>query len=367
MINKKYDYLIVGCGLFGATFAEQAISKGKKVLILEKRDHIGGNIYTKNIEDINVHIYGAHIFHTSNEVVWNYINKFARFNNFINSPLGFYKGKYYHLPFNMNTFKEIWNVDNPIEAKKIIEFQIAKENIKEPNNLEEQALSLVGRDIYEILIKGYTEKQWGQKATELPPFIIKRLPLRFEFNNNYFNDKYQGIPLGGYTKMIEKMIEGCDIILNQDYLSNKEYYNSLADKVLYTGPLDEYYDYKYGELDYRSLEFDIIILDQEYYQNNCVINFEEYDIPYTRIIEHKYFENTISKKTVITKEYPKTYQRGLERYYPINNDKNNKLYEKYLNLTHEENNVIFGGRLASYKYYDMDDTIEAALELSSKI
>ena len=363
---KKYDYLIVGSGLYGATFAHELLKKGKTVLVVEKRDHIGGNIYTKKMDNIDVHIYGAHIFHTSDEEVWNYVNSLVKFNDFINSPIAYYKGKYYHMPFNMNTFHEMWGVTTADEAKKIIEEQVKKENITTPKNLEEQALSLVGRDIYETLVKGYTEKQRGRKATELPAFIIKRLPLRFEYNNNYFNDKYQGIPIGGYTLLIEKLLDGADIILNTDYLKNKEKFDSIATKTIYTGPIDEYFNYKFGPLDYRSLRFDIEKYNKEFYQPNCVINYTEYEVPYTRIIEHKYFENDKSPVTYITKEYPDNYELGKERYYPINDDKNNALYAKYKEEASKLNNVIFGGRLANYKYYDMDDTIRAALDDAKK-
>lgn len=363
---KKYDYLIVGSGLYGATFAHELLKKGKTVLVVEKRDHIGGNIYTKKMDNIDVHIYGAHIFHTSDEEVWNYVNSLVKFNDFINSPIAYYKGKYYHMPFNMNTFHEMWGVTTADEAKKIIEEQVKKENITTPKNLEEQALSLVGRDIYETLVKGYTEKQRGRKATELPAFIIKRLPLRFEYNNNYFNDKYQGIPIGGYTLLIEKLLDGADIILNTDYLKNKEKFDSIATKTIYTGPIDEYFNYKFGPLDYRSLRFDIEKYNKEFYQPNCVINYTEYEVPYTRIIEHKYFENDKSPVTYITKEYPDNYELGKERYYPINDDKNNALYAKYKEEASKLDNVIFGGRLANYKYYDMDDTIRAALDDAKK-
>lgn len=359
---KKYDYLIVGSGLYGATFAHELLKKGKTVLVVEKRDHIGGNIYTKKMDNIDVHIYGAHIFHTSDEEVWNYVNSLVKFNDFINSPIAYYKGKYYHMPFNMNTFHEMWGVTTPEEAKKIIEEQVKKENITTPKNLEEQALSLVGRDIYETLVKGYTEKQWGRKATDLPAFIIKRLPLRFEYNNNYFNDKYQGIPIGGYALLIERLLKGADIILSTDYLKNKEKFDGIATKTIYTGPIDEYFNYKFGPLDYRSLRFDIEKYDKEFYQPNCVINYTEYEVPYTRIIEHKYFENDKSPVTYITKEYPDNYELGKERYYPINDDKNNALYAKYKEEASKLDNVIFGGRLANYKYYDMDDTIRAALD-----
>lgn len=363
---KKYDYLIVGSGLYGAVFAHEALKKNKSVLIIEKRNHVGGNVYTENIDGINVHKYGAHIFHTSNEEVWNYVNELVPFNNFINSPIAFYKDKYYHLPFNMYTFQDIWGIIDPIKAKEKIESEIKKENITTINNLEDQALSLVGRTIYDILIKGYTEKQWGKKCDELPSFIIKRIPLRFEFNNNYFNDKFQGIPIGGYTNLINKLIDGADIRLNEDFNLNKKEYVKLAKRIVYTGAIDEYFDYKLGELDYRSLKFEIIELDKDYYQKNCVINFTDISIPYTRIIEHKYFEDTITPKTVITKEYPDTYSKGKERFYPINDEKNNSLLEKYLKLAKKEKKVIFGGRLANYKYYDMNDTIEKALNDTKK-
>src|SRR5574344_127601 len=364
---KHYDYLVVGSGLFGAVFTAEAIRNGKTVLVVEKRDHIGGNVYTKKYGVINVHYYGAHIFHTSNKEVWDYVNKFVEFNNFINSPIGFYKGKYYSLPFNMNTFKEMWGVSTPEEAKSIINEQVKKENITNPKNLEEQALSLVGGDIYEKLIKGYTEKQWGRKATDLPAFIIKRIPLRYEFNNNYFNDIYQGVPIGGFTLLIKKMLKGADVLLNFDFNQHKDELINVADKIIYTGSIDEYYDYRFGQLEYRSLKFEIERYDQEYYQKNCVINYEEFEVPYTRIIEHKYFENVECPYTYITKEYPEKYEAGKERYYPINDDKNNNLYQKYLELSKKESKVVFGGRLASYKYFDMDDTVEEALKLSKQI
>lgn len=359
---KKFDYLIVGSGLYGATFAHELIKNGKKVLIVEKRDHVGGNIYTKKMDNIDVHLYGAHIFHTSDKEVWDYVNNLVEFNDFINSPLANYKGNYYHLPFNMNTFKEIWGVTTTDEAKAKIEEEVKKENIKEPKNLEEQAISLVGRTIYKLLIKGYTEKQWGRKATELPSFIIKRIPLRFEYNNNYFNDIYQGIPIGGYTLLIEKLIEGADLMLNTDFLKNREELEKLADKIIYTGPIDEFFDYKLGDLEYRSLRFELERHEKEFYQRNCVINYTEYEVPYTRIIEHKYFENDKSPVTYITKEYPDDYTLGKERFYPINNDRNNELAEKYRELAKGVKNVRFGGRLADYKYFDMDDTVRKALD-----
>lgn len=365
---KKYDYILVGCGLYNASLAYFLTKHNKKVLILEKRDHIAGNIYTKNIDNINVHVYGAHIFHTSNVDVWNFVNKFSSFNNFINEPLGLYKGKYYHLPYNLNTFKDLWG-DNITkeEAKKIIEEEINKENIKEIKNLEDQALSLVGRTIYETLIKGYTEKQWGRSCKDLPSFIIKRIPLRFEANNNYFNDSYQGIPKCGYTKFVENMLKGIEVKLNVDYLKDKEYYDSLADFIVYSGAIDEYFNYKFGELEYRSLRFENETLDLESYQPRAVINYEEKEVPYTRIIEHKKFLNDESKKTIITKEYPSTYKRGDERYYPINDEKNNTLYSKYLEEVKKIDNLILGGRLGKYKYFDMDDTILEAMNDAKKI
>lgn len=363
---KKYDYIVVGSGLYGATFSYLAKKKNKKVLIIEKRNHIGGNIYTEEIDGINVHKYGAHIFHTSNKDVWNFVNQFVPFNDYVNQVLANYKGKIYHLPFNMNTFFDMWGVIEPNEAKKIIDEQVKELNIKEIKNLEDQALSLVGRDIYETLIKGYTEKQWGKPCNQLPSFIIKRLPLRFEFNNNYFNDTYQGIPTGGYTLLINKMLEGIDIILNEDFLQNKEKYLRIAKKIVYTGAIDEYFDYSLGELEYRSLRFEEIKLNKEYYQNNAVINYTDKETPFTRIIEHKYFENIVSSSTIITKEYPDTYVKGKERYYPINDEKNNNLYNEYLKLAKKEKHVIFGGRLGNYKYYDMDDTILKAMEDSKK-
>ena len=362
-----YDYLIVGAGLYGATFANIVSKQGRTCLVIEKRNHIGGNVYTKNINGINVHMYGAHIFHTSDEEVWNYVNQFADFNNYINSPIANFKGELYHLPFNMNTFKEMWGVETPEEAKKIIEEQRAKEGIDNPTNLEEQALSLVGRDIYEKLIKGYTEKQWGRDCKDLPSFIIRRLPLRFEYNNNYFNDKYQGIPIGGYTGIIEKMLEGIEVRLGTDYKTFRA--NEAAGKditydlVLYTGPIDEYFDYKLGQLEFRSLCFKNEILSEvDDYQGNAVMNYTDRETPYTRIIEHKHFEFNKCKGTVVTREYPATWKLGDEPYYPINDERNNALYEKYRILAEKEEEVIFGGRLGSYKYYDMDKVIAAAMD-----
>ena len=362
---KKYDYLIVGAGLFGAVFANEAVKTGKKVLVIDRRKHIGGNVYTEEIEGIQVHQYGAHIFHTSNQKIWSYVNKFAEFNRYTNSPIARYKDELYNLPFNMNTFHALWGVTTPEEAKTMIEEQISaaqNEAVGEPKNLEEQAIRLAGKDIYEKLVKGYTEKQWGKKATELPAFIIKRLPVRFTYDNNYFNDKYQGIPEGGYTKMIEKMLDGSEIRLGEDFFHNKEEYQEMADKIVFTGMLDEYYEYCYGELEYRSLKFETKLLDQENYQGNAVVNYTEYEVPYTRIIEHKHFEFGTQKKTVITKEYPATWKKGDEPYYPMNDEKNNKLFSKYLELANKETNVIFGGRLGEYKYYDMHQVVEKALE-----
>ncbi len=341
----KYDLIVVGSGLYGAVIAYLANKTGKKVLVLEKRNHIAGNIYTEKIDGINVHKYGAHIFHTSDKEVWDFINKFAAFNRFTNSPKAFYHGKLYSLPFNMNTFYELWGEKDPNKVKEILSKQIEKENIKEPKNLEEQALKLVGRDIYEILIKGYTEKQWGRSCKDLPSFIIKRLPLRFVFDNNYFNDLYQGIPLDGYKSIIEKMLEGIEVRLNTNFLDNKEDYLKMADKVVYTGSIDGYYNYIFGQLEYRSLRFEEEKLNIENYQGNAVINYTEKEVPYTRIIEHKHFANDQSKITIITKEYPVTWNNKLEPYYPVNDKKNNDLYSKYLDYSKKDNKVVFGGRL----------------------
>ena len=365
---KKYDYLIVGAGLYGATFAYEASKKGKKCLIIDRRNHIGGNIYCEKINDINVHKYGAHIFHTSDEEIWDYVNQFVDFNNYINSPIANYKGEIYNLPFNMNTFSKLWGVVTPKEAQKKIEEQKAEYNIVEPKNLEEQAISLVGKDIYLKLVKEYTEKQWGRDCKELPSFIIKRLPVRFTYDNNYFNDRYQGIPIGGYNIIIEKMLANVDVELGVDYLKNKEKYNELADKILYTGMIDEFYGYKYGNLEWRSLKFENEILkDEDNYQGNAVVNYTSHDQKYTRIIEHKHFEFNKCKGTVITKEYPMNWKLGDEAYYPVNDDKNNNLFAKYQELADKEENVIFGGRLGNYKYYDMDKVIKEALEKCKKI
>ncbi len=362
---KKYDYLIVGAGLYGAVFAHEAKKAGKNCLVIEKRNHIGGNIYCEKTGYIDVHKYGAHIFHTSDEEVWDYVNQFVTFNNFVNSPLANYKGELYNLPFNMNTFYQLWGVKTPKEAKEHIAKEVKALGIVNPQNLEEQAISLVGKDMYEKLIKGYTEKQWGTNATELPAFIIRRLPLRFTFDNNYFNDKYQGIT--NYNELIEKLFGDCEIKLNTDFFENKEEYENLAEKVLFTGMIDQYFDYEFGELEYRSLRFENTTLDEENYQGNAVINYTERDIPYTRVIEHKHFLKTECKNTIITKEYPATWTRGDEPYYPINNEKNDELYLKYRNLASSQDKVIFGGRLAEYKYYDMDKVIKSALGLCRRL
>ena len=359
----KYDYLIVGAGLFGATFANLAHKDGKKILIIDKRNHVGGNIYTEKIEKINVHKYGAHIFHTNYKDVWDYVNSFTKFNNFINSPIARIDNEIYNLPFNMNTFSKIWNdVISPEDAIRHIEEE-KKEIADEPKNLEEQAISLVGRTIYEKLIKGYTEKQWNRSCTELPSFIIKRLPVRFKYDNNYFDDKYQGIPINGYTEMVEKMLEGIEVRLNCDYFENIKKYKSISNKIIYTGPIDEYFNYSLGKLDWRSLKFETKVLDMDNYQGNAVVNYTGREVDYTRVIEHKHFEkDNISSKTVITYEYPIDYKDGLEKYYTINDDRNNELSEKYKKLAEKETNIIFGGRLAEYKYYDMDDVIKRAME-----
>lgn len=362
-----YDYLIVGAGLFGAVFARQALDNGKKCLVVDKRSHIGGNIYTENVENINVHKYGAHIFHTSDERVWEYVNRFAEFNSFINMPKANYKGRIFSLPFNMNTFRELWGVETAEQAKAKIAEGVSSEYKENPENLEEQAINLVGRELYEILVKGYTEKQWGRDCRELPPFIIKRLPLRFEYNNNYFNDKYQGIAVGGYTAMVEKMLDGADVLLDTDYLANRAELDSKAKTVIFTGRIDEFFGYSLGSLDYRSLRFDTEILNTADFQGNAVINYTEREVPFTRIIEHKHFENSDSAVTVVTREYPQEFNGENEPYYPVNDERNNALYEKYRKLAGNESKVIFGGRLGLYKYLDMDKTVAAALELYEDI
>ena len=361
----KYDYLVVGSGLYGAIFAHEANKRGKKVLVIDKRPNIAGNIYTEEVEGINVHKYGAHIFHTNNKEVWQYITQFAEFNRFTNSPVANYKGELYSLPFNMYTFNKMWGVVTPEEAAAKIEEQ--RQEIKgEPKNLEEQAISLVGRDIYEKLIKGYTEKQWGRPCTELPSFIIKRLPVRLTFDNNYFNALYQGIPMGGYTKMVENMLEGIEVRLNTDYLENKEELDSLADKVVYTGPIDAYFNYKLGTLEYRSVRFETEVLDKPNFQGNAAVNYTDAETPWTRIIEHKWFEFATQPKTVISREYSSEWKLGDEPYYPVNDEKNGALYAEYKKLGEAETKVIFGGRLGEYKYYDMDAVIAAALERVKK-
>lgn len=359
-----YDYLVVGAGLFGAVFTQKAIENGKKVLVIDKRENVGGNIFTEEIEGINVHKYGAHIFHTSFEDVWEYVNRFAEFNDFINSPKANFKGEIYSMPFNMNTFNELWGVKTPEEAREKIAESVRREYKENPKNLEEQAINLVGREVYEKLVKGYTEKQWGRDCKDLPAFIIKRLPLRFVYDNNYFNDKYQGIAIGGYTALVEKMLVGADIRLGVDYFS--EDFSSLAEKTVFTGRIDEFFGYKYGKLDYRSLRFETEVLDTEDFQNNAVVNYTDRETPFTRIIEHKHFENTQSAKTVVTREYPAEFNGENEPYYPINNDKNNTLYEKYKTLAENEKNIIFGGRLGTYSYLDMDDVIKSALNCVEK-
>ena len=358
-----YDYLIVGAGLSGAIFAYEANKRGKKVKVIDKREHIGGNIYCQSVEGINVHKYGAHIFHTSNKKVWEYVNQFAEFNNYINSPIANYQGHLYNLPFNMNTFYALWGTKIPQEVKDKIAEQTTHMQDVEPKNLEEQAIKLIGTDVYEKLIKGYTEKQWGRSATELPPFIIKRLPVRLTYDNNYFNDHYQGIPIGGYNVIIEKLLEGIEVELNTDFFADRENLEASATKIVFTGMIDQFFDYKFGELEYRSLRFEHEILDQENYQGNAVVNYTERDIPYTRIIEHKHFEFGTQAKTVITREYPADWKRGDEPYYPINDAKNNAIYEQYLAEAEKNGRVIFCGRLADYKYYDMHVTVERALDV----
>lgn len=371
---KKYDYLIVGSGLFGATFAYLAHQQGKKSLVIDKRAHLGGNIYCEYVEGINVHKYGAHIFHTSNKQVWDFVNSMVEFNRYTNSPVANYKGKLYNLPFNMNTFYQMWGVTTPKEAMAKIEEQKAEavakmkaDGVTEPRNLEEQAQVLIGKDIYERLIKGYTEKQWGRKCTELPAFIIKRLPVRFIFDNNYFNDKYQGIPVGGYNKLIEEMLSGVETRIGVDFSTLKGTWHDIADKLVYTGAIDEYYDYCYGKLEYRTVRFDTEVLNMSNYQGNAVVNYTEADVPFTRIIEHKHFESFgqvvyDNPKTVISKEYSVEWTEGMEPYYPVNDSRNSELYQKYKYLAAQEPNVIFGGRLAEYKYYDMAPTIESVFK-----
>ena len=363
---KKFDYLIVGSGLYGAVFAQQVKKQGKSVIVIDKRNNIAGNVYTEEIEGINVHKYGAHIFHTNNKEVWEYITQFAEFNRFTNSPVANYHGELYSLPFNMYTFNKMWGVVTPEEAAAKIEEQKKAAGITEPKNLEEQAISLVGTDIYEKLVKGYTEKQWGRPCTELPAFIIKRLPVRLTFDNNYFNALYQGIPIGGYTKMVKNMLEGIEVRLGVDYLEQKEELDALAEKVIYTGPIDAYFDYKLGALEYRSVRFETEVLDMPNFQGNAAVNYTDRETPWTRIIEHKWFEFGTQSKTVISREYSSEWKQGDEPYYPVNDEKNGKLYEAYKELAKKEENIIFGGRLGEYKYYDMDAVIASALELCGK-
>ena len=359
---SAYDYLIVGAGLYGAVCAHEARKAGKKVLVIDKRPNIAGNVYTEEIEGINVHVYGAHIFHTNNKTVWDYVNQFAEFNRFTNSPVANYKGELYSLPFNMYTFNKMWGVVTPEEAAAKIEEQKAAAGITEPKNLEEQAISLVGTDIYEKLVKGYTEKQWGRDCKDLPAFIIKRLPVRLTFDNNYFNALYQGIPMGGYTKMVENMLEGIEVRLNVDYLESKAELDALADKVIYTGPIDAYFDYKLGNLEYRSVRFETEVLDKPNFQGNAAVNYTDRETPWTRIIEHKWFEFGNQPKTVISREYSSEWKPGDEPYYPVNDQRNGKLYQQYKALADQEEKVLFGGRLGEYKYYDMDAVIASALE-----
>ncbi len=364
-----YDYLIVGAGLYGAVCAYELNKKGYKCLVIDKRNHLAGNIYTKNVEGINVHEYGAHIFHTSDKYIWDYINQFAEFNNYVNSPIARYKNELYNLPFNMNTFTKLWpDVYTPADAMRRIEEEKQNYHVENPQNLEEQAINLVGNTIYEKLIKGYTAKQWGRPCNELPAFIIKRLPVRFTFDNNYFNDRYQGIPIGGYMKIIEKMLNGIGVRLNCDFFKNKEALIKESKNIIYTGAIDEYYDYKFGHLEFRTVRFETSVLDMPNYQGNAVVNYTEYEVPYTRIIEHKHFEfDTTSPKTVISKEYSKKFEPGDEPYYPVNNEFNNELFQKYRELSLKEKNVYFGGRLGMYKYFDMDDTIIEALKFINSL
>lgn len=361
-----YDYLVVGAGLFGAAFAQQAKAGGKSVLVIDRRDHIGGNVYTEEMEGIQVHKYGAHIFHTNDREVWDYVNRFAEFNRYTNSPVANYRGELYSLPFNMYTFNRMWGVRTPREAEAEIARQRKEAGVREPENLEEQAISLVGTDIYEKLVKGYTEKQWGRPCRELPAFIIKRLPVRLTFDNNYFNAKYQGIPIGGYTKMVERMLEGIEIRLEEDYLDKKEKWDAMAGKVVYTGSIDRYFDYCYGHLAYRSVRFETEVLDMPNFQGNAVVNYTDRETPFTRIIEHKFFEFGTQEKTVISREYSSEWNPGAEAYYPVNDEKNNALYEKYRALALRERKAIFGGRLGEYRYYDMDAVLASALALARK-
>jgi UDP-galactopyranose mutase len=363
---KTFDLVIVGAGLFGATFAYHAKQQGLRCLVIDKRKHKGGNVYCREVEGINVHYYGAHIFHTNDKGIWDFVNRFAEFNRYTNSPVANYKGELYNLPFNMNTFYKLWKVTTPQQAQEMIDRQVASLQIGEPANLEEQALKLVGTDIYEKLIKGYTEKQWGCKATELPAFIIKRLPVRFTFDNNYFNDKYQGIPVGGYNQLIDGLLDGIEVRLNTDFLHDRNFFTAIANKIVFTGPIDEYFNYRFGALEYRSLEFEHELLEMPNYQGNAVVNYTDVEVPYTRIIEHKHFEFGTQPVTVISREFPATWKKGMEPYYPVNNEENNKRFKKYQELAAGEEGVIFGGRLAEYKYYDMHQVIASAITKARK-
>ena len=363
---KRYDYLIVGAGLYGAVFARELTQRGKSCLVIDRRNHVAGNIYTEKMAGINVHKYGAHIFHTSDREVWEYVNQFAEFNNYVNSPLAVYRDELYNLPFNMNTFSKMWGIRTPKEARQMIERQVAELGITEPQNLEEQALSLVGTDVYTKLIKGYTEKQWGRDCRELPAFIIRRLPCRFTYDNNYFNDRWQGIPIGGYTQMVEKMLEGADVLLQTDYFDLIREQAEIAHTVVYTGCIDEFFGYRLGALKYRSVRFETEELPEENYQGNAVVNYTDAETPYTRIIEHKHFEFGTQPKTVISREYSAEWKKGDEPYYPVNDEKNGALYAEYKKLADAEPDVIFGGRLGEYKYYDMDKVIEVALDVAAK-
>jgi UDP-galactopyranose mutase len=363
---KRYDYIIVGSGLFGSIFAFKAKMAGKKVLVIDKRPYVGGNVYCENIEGITIHKYGAHVFHTNNKSVWDFVNTIVPFNRYVNSPIANYKGRLFNLPFNMNTFYALWGLVSPSEAKEKIHKQCEAAGIIAPNNLEEQAISLVGKDIYEILIKGYTEKQWGRKCTDLPTFIIKRLPVRFTFDNNYFNDAYQGIPIGGYNKLIVGLLKDIETKTDINFFDEKPYWESICAKIIYTGQIDQFYNYRFGKLEYRTLRFETEILDCENHQGNAVVNYTEAEVPYTRIIEHKHFEAGHQSKTIISREYSTEWNEGAEPFYPVNDEKNNNLYYRYHELANAENNVIFGGRLAEYKYYNMDSVIESAIKCAYK-
>jgi len=363
----KYDYLIVGAGLYGAVMAHEFHQRGKKCLVIDRRDHIAGNIYCEDIEGIHVHKYGAHIFHTSDKKIWDYMNQFAEFNHYINSPVAVYKDELYNLPFNMNTFSKMWGIRTPQEAKEMIARQVEEAGITEPKNLEEQCLSLVGRDVFEKLVKGYTEKQWGRDCKDLPSFIIRRLPVRFTYDNNYFNDRYQGIPTGGYTAVVERMLEGIEVRTNTDFFKFREEHPDIAEKIIFTGMIDEYFGYQLGALEYRSVRFETEVLDCENYQGNAVVNYTDKEVPYTRIIEHKHFEFGKQEKTVISREYSSEWQVGMEPYYPVNDAKNSELYAEYKKLAEAEENVTFGGRLGNYQYYDMDKVVGAALAAAEAI